>query len=194
MKLFDLLSSVRVLVPAVEVEAFKRKYPGAQLPSKPISFIFDKKNMDIEEIFPRNINIDGTDAEALMEEAKKFAEKNMKKAHEIVASITARIDKIAEAIEAESPETALALDMISDRIEASFVNAGQLSRRINERGSDFNWIISQLKAGEAMATGIDQTHSDDYGVIMERRGSQQVWYVRWELIPRSLQGLFRKNS
>jgi hypothetical protein len=192
MKLFDLLSSVRVLVPAIEVEAFKRKYPGTQLPSKPISFIFNKKNMDVEDVYPQNI--DGTDAEALMQEAKAFAEKNMKKAASIRASITARIDKIAEAIETESPEIALALDMISDRIEASSVNAGKLSRRINERGSDFNWIISQLKAGEARPNGIDVTHGDDYAVIVEVRGSQQVWYVRWELIPRSLQGLFRKNS
>lgn len=72
MKLVRLGSSVRVDVGAVEIDEFCRRLPTARLPFRKISFVFDSRSFDLEEVFPaRSGDCDGI-AE-LCEDAKAFA-------------------------------------------------------------------------------------------------------------------------
>lgn len=66
MRVRDLGAFARVTVSAVEVEEFKRSWPCSGLPSRAISFTFDRRNGDLVEVCPANLEERGADGGALL--------------------------------------------------------------------------------------------------------------------------------
>ena len=66
-RVFDGGCFVRVSMSAREVAAFKRSWPGSGLPNRGITFEFDKRNGDLVDLRPSNV--DGSDALALSQDA-----------------------------------------------------------------------------------------------------------------------------
>ena len=71
MRKFDQGAHVRVAVSASEVERFKATWPCSGLPSRGISFTFDKRNGDLVDLNPNSV--DGEAAVALSEDAARYA-------------------------------------------------------------------------------------------------------------------------
>jgi len=70
MRAFDQGSAFRVTVSGVEVRAWKRTFPCSGVPSRGVSFTFDKRNGDLVDIFPDNF--DGEGAVALCDDARAY--------------------------------------------------------------------------------------------------------------------------
>lgn len=76
MKAFDNGCFYSVSVSAVEVEAFKESWPCSGLPDRSIWFQFDKRNDDLVDMRPSNI--DGDDALALSRDAQAYGKAKLK--------------------------------------------------------------------------------------------------------------------
>lgn len=73
MRVYDQGSLVRVCVSRREIDRFKRTWPCSGLPSKSISFVFDKVNGDLVDLSPSFV--DGSAATALSQDAKDYLAK-----------------------------------------------------------------------------------------------------------------------
>jgi hypothetical protein len=70
MRVFDNGAFFTVQVLRAEVDAFKRSYPCSGLPSRAITFEFDKRNGDLVDIRPDSTQFDGPALVALSEDAQ----------------------------------------------------------------------------------------------------------------------------
>jgi hypothetical protein len=69
MRAFDQGCYMRVTVSEVEVRAWKRTYPCSGVPSRGVSFTFDKRG-NLVALFPNNL--DGPGVSALAEDAMRY--------------------------------------------------------------------------------------------------------------------------
>jgi hypothetical protein len=73
MTIKDLGSIIRVCVSEWEVYHFKSRWPGSGIPDTRMTFDFDKRNGDLVDIYP--MDVDGSDVVALAEDAQNYARK-----------------------------------------------------------------------------------------------------------------------
>lgn len=76
MQFFDNGSLFTVTVLRREVEAFKRQWPCSGLPDRAITFQFDKRNGDLVDVRPDDLNGDGV--KGLLEDAREYGYKKLK--------------------------------------------------------------------------------------------------------------------
>lgn len=74
MRAFDCGCYFRVAVSAPEVCAFKRQFPCSGLPSRGVSFTFDKRG-NLVDLHPSNL--DGEGAVALSQDAQTYGRKRL---------------------------------------------------------------------------------------------------------------------
>lgn len=75
MRAFDQGSEFRVTVSRDEVADFKRRWPNSGLPTRAVSFTYDKENGDLVDLAP--FEMDGEASLALSEDAQKYGEKKL---------------------------------------------------------------------------------------------------------------------
>ena len=71
MRVSDRGAFVRVYVSRQEVREFTDQWPGSNLPDRAVWFEFDKKNGDLVDMEPSDM--DGEDAAALSQDAQEYA-------------------------------------------------------------------------------------------------------------------------
>ena len=71
MRKYDQGCFVRVTVSRSEVDNFRSTWPCSSLPDRGISFTFDKRNGDLVDMFP--YDLDGSDVVALSQDAQQYA-------------------------------------------------------------------------------------------------------------------------
>jgi hypothetical protein len=75
MKAIDNGSLFSCTVSSAEVSAFNAKWPGSRIPVKSLWFQFDKRNGDLVDMKPSNM--DGPEVLALSQDAQNFAAKKL---------------------------------------------------------------------------------------------------------------------
>lgn len=75
MRVYDQGCFVRVTVSEREVYDFSRTFPCSGLPDRSVSFTFDKRNGDLVDLFP--YNLDGDGVVALSRDAQNYAAKRL---------------------------------------------------------------------------------------------------------------------
>lgn len=66
-----------VMLSTHDVDVFKRSYPCSGIPSRPISFQFDKRNGDLVDVTPDSGAFDGPGLVALSQDAQTYGERRL---------------------------------------------------------------------------------------------------------------------